>query len=83
VNVQALKQTRSQKTSGLIQSFTTFLYITCQQAEKNLGVGVIGRDFHTLDRDHAHARVFQLTRNQFRQITLNLIGYFEGPVGCG
>ena len=44
-------------------------------------MGVIGRDFHRLNRHHAHPRVFQLARDQLGQIPLDLIGHLEPRLG--
>ena len=83
VDVQALEQACAQKASGLIQTFLTGHRITGEQTEENFGVRVIGRDLHRLDRHHPDPRVFQLARDQLRQIALDLIGNLEGAVGGG
>jgi hypothetical protein len=43
-------------------------------------VGVVGRDLHGIDRDHADARVLQLA-DQLGQIALDLVGHPEAAVG--
>ncbi len=73
VNVQAFKEPTAQKTSGLIQRHCALLWITYQDTKKHLGMGVVWRDLNGLDRDHPHARVFQLARNELRQIPLDLV----------
>jgi hypothetical protein len=57
--------------------------IAGEQAEEHLGVGVIRRDLDGLERDHADPRVFQLARDQVRQIALDLVGHLEGAIGLG
>ena len=71
--MQALEQTSTQKAGSLVKPFTALLGIAHQQAEKHLGVGVIGRNLNRLQRDHANAWVFQLTRDQLGQIALDLL----------
>ena len=44
-------------------------------------MGIVGSDLHALQRHHAHARVFQLARDELGQIALDLVGHLEGTVG--
>jgi hypothetical protein len=81
VNLQTLEQAIAQKASGSIQAFGGFLRLARDEAEKHFGVRVIGRDFNRIQSDHAHTRVFELARNQLRQIPLDLVGHAESAMG--
>src|SRR5256885_10437227 len=51
---------------------TLFPYTTLfRSAEVDLGGGIVRSHLHALQRDHAHARVLQLARDQLCQITLD------------
>jgi hypothetical protein len=77
VDLQALEQAVSQKTSGCIKPLTRLHRIAGQDAEENLGMRVVGGDLYRTEGDHAHPGILELARNQFRQIALDLIGYTE------
>ena len=66
-----------------VQALGGLHWIAGEQAEEHLGVGVIRRDLDGLERDHADPRVFQLARDQIRQIALDLVGHLEGAIGQG
>ena len=83
VRHQPFEEAISQKASGLIQRFFTLFWVAYQHTEKNFGVGIVGRNFHRLDRHHTHTRVLQLARDQLRQITLDLIGDAKTAVRGG
>ncbi len=81
VNVQALEQAIAQETCRLVEAFGTRFGVAVEHAEVHFGMGVVGRNFHPLQRDHAHARIFQFARDQLGQIALDLVGHFETAVG--
>ena len=81
VNVQALEQAITQKTSGLVQRFCRPLGVASEQAEEHLGVRVVRRHLHTLDGHHADAGVLQFAGDQLRQIALNLVGDAKTAIG--
>ena len=74
MDMQPLEQAVAQESGGLVQRQFAFGGVPDQHAEKHLGVGVVRRHFHRLDRHHPHPRVFQLARDELGQIALDLIG---------
>lgn len=81
MNVQSFEQSSAQKPGRLIQTFCTFFRVTFQQTEKYLGMRVIRRDLDGLNGNHPHPRVFKFARDQFGQITLDLIGNLKAAIG--
>jgi len=81
VNLQTLEQSIAQETSGGIKSGCGLFRLACDDAEKNFGMRIVGRDFHRIDGHHAHPRVFEFAGDQARQITLDLIGHPKTTVG--
>ena len=44
-------------------------------------MGIVGGDLDALNRHHSNPRVFELASDQLGQITLDLVGHLEAPVG--
>lgn len=57
--------------------------VIAQHSEKHFGMRVIRRDLHFGNRDHPDARVFQLERDDFRQIALDLVCDAQTASGDG
>ncbi|OQC10769.1 MAG: hypothetical protein BWX79_01312 [Alphaproteobacteria bacterium ADurb.Bin100] len=83
VDVQSLEEAGPKEPCRGVQALGGLHWIAGEQAEEHLGVGVIRRDLDGLERDHADPRVFQLARDQIRQIALDLVGHLEGAIGLG
>ena len=83
VDVQALDQVVGQEAGGLVQGLRGLLGVPHQDAEEHLGVRVVRRHLHGVDRHHPHPRVLQLARDDLRQVALDLVGDLEAAVGGG
>jgi hypothetical protein len=82
VDLQSLEQTIAQKSGRFIQAGRAFSRVADQHRKVDLGMGVVGRDLHVVDRDHANAGVFEVA-DQLAQIALDLVGNADAAVGYG
>jgi len=76
VNRQAAAQLVAQETGSLGQAFDGIrnrFQVVVEHREKHLGMGVIRRDLHFRNRNHADPRVLQLEYDDFGQVLLDLV----------
>jgi ribosomal protein S14 len=76
MDVQAVTELAAYVTRSCTQAryrILDLILVIAQHREEHFGVRIIRRDLHFGNRDHPDARVFQLERDDFRQIALDLI----------
>jgi hypothetical protein len=83
MNMQTLEQAIAQETRRARERRLRFFRIAREQAVMHGGMRVIRCDLHRIDRDHTHMRIFQLARDELRQITLDLVSHADTAIGGG
>ena len=86
MNGQAPAQMTADETSRLAEAGNGILYcvlVLAQHGEKHLRMRIVRRHLDFSDRDHSHAWVFQLERDDLGQIALDLVGDAQSASGDG
>ncbi|MNI79672.1 hypothetical protein D3C73_1361450 [compost metagenome] len=83
VDVQKLVELRMQPAGLLVQQGGGGFGLGAQNREPHLGMRVVGRQFHTGERDQPSARHIDFALNDLRQILLDLVGQPQIAAGDG